>query len=316
MLAAIEWCLRHCPDCRIAVAYRLCSGAARAVWRRRRSRHFRPSPRATRCGRSHARGLYGALHVARLGSFTGPGHEVCGNSRARAGAYRVLRVAAAIDCGVSATDALDDLLDRIDAPGLSLVTLALKVSQRTGAPLADLLSEASSMVGSALSSNAAWTSRRRRLVCRHIWSRRCRRVCARCWRCFRPTFAAALQRRRVQVPWCWDLLSTPSPWWSSDALCGWSYERLGRGRGVPVRAQCVCRDGAQSCGRMQDRPGLQMRGAAGCRGCPLGDQCPGNTVEGHVRHGWCDAGVAWRGVRDDRRGASGTFGWPFVRCGA
>lgn len=55
--------------------------------------------------------------------------------------------AAAIDCGISATDALDDLLVRIDAPGLSLVTLALKVSQRTGAPLADLLSEASSMVG-------------------------------------------------------------------------------------------------------------------------------------------------------------------------
>ena len=54
-----------------------------------------------------------------------------------------LRVAAAIDCGISATDALDD----IDAPGLSLVTLALKVSQRTGAPLAGLLSEASSMVG-------------------------------------------------------------------------------------------------------------------------------------------------------------------------
>ena len=58
-----------------------------------------------------------------------------------------LRVAAAIDCGISATDALDDLLVRIDAPGLSLVTLALKVSQRTGAPLADLLSEASSRVG-------------------------------------------------------------------------------------------------------------------------------------------------------------------------
>lgn len=60
-----------------------------------------------------------------------------------------LRVAAAIDCGVSATDALDDLLDRIDAPGLSLVTLALKVSQRTGAPLADLLSEASEHGGGA-----------------------------------------------------------------------------------------------------------------------------------------------------------------------
>ena len=61
-----------------------------------------------------------------------------------------LRVAAAIDCGISATDALDDLLVRIDAPGLSLVTLALKVSQRTGAPLADLLSEASSMVGARI----------------------------------------------------------------------------------------------------------------------------------------------------------------------
>ena len=61
-----------------------------------------------------------------------------------------LRVAAAIDCGISATDALDDLLVRIEAPGLSLVTLALKVSQRTGAPLADLLSEASSMVGECI----------------------------------------------------------------------------------------------------------------------------------------------------------------------
>ena len=58
-----------------------------------------------------------------------------------------LRVAAAIECGISATDALDDLLVRVDAPGLSLVTLALKVSQRTGAPLAGLLSEAASMVG-------------------------------------------------------------------------------------------------------------------------------------------------------------------------
>ena len=58
-----------------------------------------------------------------------------------------LRVAAAIECGISATDALDDLLVRVDAPGLSLVTLALKVSQRTGAPLAGLLSEVASMVG-------------------------------------------------------------------------------------------------------------------------------------------------------------------------
>ena len=56
-----------------------------------------------------------------------------------------LRVAAAIECGISATDALDDLLARVDAPGLSLVTLALKVSQRTGAPLAGLLSEVAAM---------------------------------------------------------------------------------------------------------------------------------------------------------------------------
>lgn len=57
------------------------------------------------------------------------------------------RVAAAIDCGVPAAEALDDLLERVDAPGLGLVALALKVSQRTGAPLAELLAEASSMVG-------------------------------------------------------------------------------------------------------------------------------------------------------------------------
>ena len=56
-----------------------------------------------------------------------------------------VRVACAIECGVAATDALDDMLVRLDAPGLSLVALSLKVSQRTGAPLAGLLSEAASM---------------------------------------------------------------------------------------------------------------------------------------------------------------------------
>lgn len=227
-----------------------------------------------------------------------------------------LRVATAIDCGVSATDALDDLLDRIDAPGLSLVTLALKVSQRTGAPLADLLSEASSMVGERIELKRRLdvkTSQAR--MSAHMVSAMPAGMCA-VLRCFRPTFAAALQRRRVPVPWYWDLPSTSSPWWSSDALCGWSYERPGRGRGMPVRAQRVYRDRAQSCGRMQDRPGLQTRGAAGCCGCPIGDRCPGSTVEGHARHGWYGAGVARRGVRDDRRGASGAFGRPFVRCGA
>lgn len=227
-----------------------------------------------------------------------------------------LRVAAAIDCGISATDALDDLLDRIDAPGLSLVTLALKVSQRTGAPLADLLSEASSMVGERIELKRRLdvkTSQAR--MSAHMVSAMPAGMCAVL------ALLSADFRRGLATPAgagavVLGLASTPSPWWSSDALCGWSYERPGRGRGIPVRAQRVCRDGAQSCGRMQDRPGLQTRGAAGCCGCPIGDRCPGSTVEGHARHGWYGAGVAWRGVRDDRRGASGAFGRPFVRCGA
>lgn len=58
-----------------------------------------------------------------------------------------LRVACAVDCGISASDALDDLLNRLPAPGLGLVSLALKVSQRTGAPLRELLAEAAEMAG-------------------------------------------------------------------------------------------------------------------------------------------------------------------------
>ena len=58
-----------------------------------------------------------------------------------------LRVACAVDCGIPASDALDDLLARLPAPGLGLVSLALKVSQRTGAPLRGLLAEAAEMAG-------------------------------------------------------------------------------------------------------------------------------------------------------------------------
>lgn len=57
-----------------------------------------------------------------------------------------LRVACSIECGVPAASALDDLLERLPAPGLGLVSLALKVSQRTGAPLRDLLADAAAMV--------------------------------------------------------------------------------------------------------------------------------------------------------------------------
>lgn len=60
------------------------------------------------------------------------------------------RVSFAIDCGVSAAEALDGMLERLPAPGLDLVALALKVSQRTGAPLKELLSEASQLVGTRI----------------------------------------------------------------------------------------------------------------------------------------------------------------------
>ena len=58
-----------------------------------------------------------------------------------------MRVGFAIDCGFSATEALDGLITRLRAPGLDMVALALKVSQRTGAPLKDLLEEAARLVG-------------------------------------------------------------------------------------------------------------------------------------------------------------------------
>lgn len=58
-----------------------------------------------------------------------------------------LRAASEMGCGVPASEALDGLLDRLKAPGLELVTLALKVSRRTGAPLAGLLSEAAQIAG-------------------------------------------------------------------------------------------------------------------------------------------------------------------------
>lgn len=57
-----------------------------------------------------------------------------------------LRVACAVECGVPVSDALDELLERLPAPGLGLVSLALKISQRTGAPLRELLGEAAEMV--------------------------------------------------------------------------------------------------------------------------------------------------------------------------
>lgn len=53
-----------------------------------------------------------------------------------------MRVSLAIDCGIPSAEALDAMLDHVGAPGLELVALALKVSQRTGAPLRGLLMQA------------------------------------------------------------------------------------------------------------------------------------------------------------------------------
>lgn len=61
-----------------------------------------------------------------------------------------MRVSFSVDCGIPAAQALDSMIARMDAPGLELVTLALKVSQRTGAPLKDLLGEASRLVASRI----------------------------------------------------------------------------------------------------------------------------------------------------------------------
>ena len=56
------------------------------------------------------------------------------------------RVSYSIACGIPANEALAGMINRLQAPGLELVTLALAVSQRTGAPLKGLLSDAAKLV--------------------------------------------------------------------------------------------------------------------------------------------------------------------------
>lgn len=58
-----------------------------------------------------------------------------------------MRASFAMSCGVPAAEALDEMVGRLSAPGLELVALALKISKRTGAPLKDLLAEASQLAG-------------------------------------------------------------------------------------------------------------------------------------------------------------------------
>lgn len=120
------------------------AGAPIAVaWRIARKRRER-----MRCAEEAMPEAFGALAIS-LGS---------GLSLAQAMSYvgghagepvrsEFMRVSFSITCGISAAQALDDMIGRLHAPGLELVALALKVSQRTGAPLKDLLAEASRLVG-------------------------------------------------------------------------------------------------------------------------------------------------------------------------
>ena len=57
------------------------------------------------------------------------------------------RVGLSIDCGVPAVETLDILLSRLPVHGMDMVTLALKISKRTGAPLSGLLADAANSVG-------------------------------------------------------------------------------------------------------------------------------------------------------------------------
>lgn len=59
----------------------------------------------------------------------------------------LVRASGAIMCGVPVAQALDELIERLEAPGLELVALAMKVSQRTGAPLGSLLADAARLAG-------------------------------------------------------------------------------------------------------------------------------------------------------------------------
>lgn len=116
-----------------------------------------PARAATRA-RARERKLEGAMPEAfgALAIALGSGHSLSqamrfvGAHAAEPVRSEFMRVSFSIDCGIAATEALDGMLERLPAPGLDLVALALKVSQRTGAPLKDLLGEAAQLVGTRI----------------------------------------------------------------------------------------------------------------------------------------------------------------------
>lgn len=92
--------------------------------------------------------VFGALAVS-LGSGLSLGQAMryVGGHAKEPVRSELLRVACEMACGAPVAQALRDLMGRLHAPGLELVALALSVSQRTGAPLAGLLADASKLTG-------------------------------------------------------------------------------------------------------------------------------------------------------------------------
>ena len=91
--------------------------------------------------------LWGIIDRAGVRAFVGAGDAVRRRSFKEPVRSEFMRVGFAIDCGFSATERLTALSQGCVPPGLDMVALALKVSQRTGAPLKDLLEEAARLVG-------------------------------------------------------------------------------------------------------------------------------------------------------------------------
>ncbi len=111
--------------------------------------------RAARRERERRQALESAMPEAfqALAISLGSGHSLAqalrfvGNHAQGPVRSEFLQASLEISCGLSAADALNGLLERLPAPGMNLVSSALVVSQRTGAPLKDLLASAASMVG-------------------------------------------------------------------------------------------------------------------------------------------------------------------------
>lgn len=111
--------------------------------------------RSSRSRRERQRALETAMPEAfgALAISLGSGHSLAqalrfvGNHAQEPVKSEFMKVSCSIACGVPAAEALDAMIEHLKAPGLDLVALALKVSQRTGAPLKDMLGEASRMVG-------------------------------------------------------------------------------------------------------------------------------------------------------------------------